>query len=245
VKRPGNGFTRPPDAFAPTRSAWFHSTVSTHATVTAHTNPCHSAPRHDDGLATPPRATALNPPAPIVWFANGPTPRRHGGRRMTLLQLASDAASSSPCSPRSAFATHPATSPRRPPPSTHGSAAGPGLAGLPPAWRGRSTTFSSPDTARRGWRATFSPAGIGHSLTPMVGSAWTRARWSAVQGGDQHPPDSGDPPRRVRGIHLDGLSRRGVTQRGEHAAAGLPRRLVARRRGPDLRPTLARATARS
>jgi len=33
-----------------------------------------------------------------------------------------------------------------------------------------------------GWRATFCPAGIGHSLTPMVGSAWTQAPWAAVQG---------------------------------------------------------------
>jgi len=32
-----------------------------------------------------------------------------------------------------------------------------------------------------GWRATFYPAGIGHSLTPMVGSAWMRAPGTAVQ----------------------------------------------------------------
>jgi hypothetical protein len=35
---------------------------------------------------------------------------------------------------------------------------------------------------QEGWRATFYPAGIGHSLTPMVGSAWTREPWTAVQG---------------------------------------------------------------
>jgi hypothetical protein len=35
---------------------------------------------------------------------------------------------------------------------------------------------------QEGWRATFYPAGIGRSLTPMVGSAWTRAPWTAVQG---------------------------------------------------------------
>ena len=34
---------------------------------------------------------------------------------------------------------------------------------------------------QEGWRATFYPAGIGHSLTPMVGSAWTRTPWTAVQ----------------------------------------------------------------
>jgi len=32
-----------------------------------------------------------------------------------------------------------------------------------------------------GWRATLYPAGIAHSLTPMVGSAWTREPWRAVQ----------------------------------------------------------------
>jgi hypothetical protein len=32
-----------------------------------------------------------------------------------------------------------------------------------------------------GWRATFYPAGIAHSLTPMVGSAWTREAWTAVR----------------------------------------------------------------
>jgi hypothetical protein len=42
-------------------------------------------------------------------------------------------------------------------------------------------------TVERRWRqrrvepATFYPAGIGHSLTPMVGSAWTRAPSTAVQ----------------------------------------------------------------
>jgi hypothetical protein len=36
--------------------------------------------------------------------------------------------------------------------------------------------------AHHGWRATFYPAGIAHSLTPMVGSAWTRTPWTAVQG---------------------------------------------------------------
>ena len=32
-----------------------------------------------------------------------------------------------------------------------------------------------------GWSATFYPAGIAHSLTPMVGSGWAREPWSAVQ----------------------------------------------------------------
>src|SRR5262249_12522860 len=32
-----------------------------------------------------------------------------------------------------------------------------------------------------GWEATFYPAGIGHSLTPMVGSGWAREPWAAVQ----------------------------------------------------------------
>jgi hypothetical protein len=31
---------------------------------------------------------------------------------------------------------------------------------------------------QEGWRATFYPAGIAHSLTPMVGSAWARAPWA-------------------------------------------------------------------
>jgi hypothetical protein len=32
-----------------------------------------------------------------------------------------------------------------------------------------------------GWSATFYPAGIGHSPTPMVGSGWAREPWAAVQ----------------------------------------------------------------
>jgi hypothetical protein len=32
-----------------------------------------------------------------------------------------------------------------------------------------------------GWSATFYPAGIGHSVTPMVGSGWAREPWAAVQ----------------------------------------------------------------
>jgi hypothetical protein len=32
-----------------------------------------------------------------------------------------------------------------------------------------------------GWSATFYPAGIAHSLTPMVGSGWGREPWTAVQ----------------------------------------------------------------
>jgi hypothetical protein len=32
-----------------------------------------------------------------------------------------------------------------------------------------------------GWSATFYPAGIAHSLTPMVGSGWAREPWTAVQ----------------------------------------------------------------
>jgi len=34
---------------------------------------------------------------------------------------------------------------------------------------------------QEGWRATFYPAGIAHSLTPMVGSGWAREPWTAVQ----------------------------------------------------------------
>jgi len=34
---------------------------------------------------------------------------------------------------------------------------------------------------QQGWRATFYPAGIGHSLTLIVGSAWTRAPWTALR----------------------------------------------------------------
>jgi hypothetical protein len=32
-----------------------------------------------------------------------------------------------------------------------------------------------------GWRATFYPAGRGHSVTLAVGSAWEREPWIAVQ----------------------------------------------------------------
>jgi hypothetical protein len=32
-----------------------------------------------------------------------------------------------------------------------------------------------------GWSATFYPAGIAHSLTPMVGSGWAPEPWTAVQ----------------------------------------------------------------
>jgi hypothetical protein len=32
-----------------------------------------------------------------------------------------------------------------------------------------------------GWRATFYPAGRGHSVTLAVGSAWEREPWTAVQ----------------------------------------------------------------
>ena len=32
-----------------------------------------------------------------------------------------------------------------------------------------------------GWSATFYPAGIAHSLTPLVGSGWSREPWTAVQ----------------------------------------------------------------
>ena len=32
-----------------------------------------------------------------------------------------------------------------------------------------------------GWRATFYPAGRGHSVTSAVGSAWEREPWMAVQ----------------------------------------------------------------
>jgi len=32
----------------------------------------------------------------------------------------------------------------------------------------------------QGWRATFYPAGRGHSVTSAVGSAWEREPWIAV-----------------------------------------------------------------
>jgi hypothetical protein len=32
-----------------------------------------------------------------------------------------------------------------------------------------------------GWRATFYPAGRGHSVTSAVGSAWEREPWTAPQ----------------------------------------------------------------
>jgi len=32
-----------------------------------------------------------------------------------------------------------------------------------------------------GWEAAFYPVGIGHSVTPMVGSGWAREPWAAVQ----------------------------------------------------------------
>jgi hypothetical protein len=34
---------------------------------------------------------------------------------------------------------------------------------------------------REGWRATFYPAGMAHSQTAAVGSAWEREPWTAVQ----------------------------------------------------------------
>jgi hypothetical protein len=34
---------------------------------------------------------------------------------------------------------------------------------------------------QEGWRATFYPAGRGHSATSAVGSAWEREPWTAVQ----------------------------------------------------------------
>jgi hypothetical protein len=34
-----------------------------------------------------------------------------------------------------------------------------------------------------GWRATFYPAGRGHSITSAVGRAWEREPWTAVQRG--------------------------------------------------------------
>src|SRR5262245_41991139 len=33
----------------------------------------------------------------------------------------------------------------------------------------------------QGWEATFYPDGIGHSVTPMIGSGWAREPWAAVQ----------------------------------------------------------------
>ena len=35
--------------------------------------------------------------------------------------------------------------------------------------------------ATEGWRGTFYPAGMAHSATAAVGSAWTREPWTAVQ----------------------------------------------------------------
>ncbi len=32
-----------------------------------------------------------------------------------------------------------------------------------------------------GWRATFFPAGMAHSITSAVGSAWAREPWTAVR----------------------------------------------------------------
>jgi len=32
-----------------------------------------------------------------------------------------------------------------------------------------------------GWRATFFPAGMAHSVTAAVGSSWAREPWTAVQ----------------------------------------------------------------
>src|SRR5262249_26293448 len=34
---------------------------------------------------------------------------------------------------------------------------------------------------QHGWDATFYPAGIGHSLTPMAGLGWARGPWAEVQ----------------------------------------------------------------
>jgi hypothetical protein len=33
----------------------------------------------------------------------------------------------------------------------------------------------------RGWRATFYPEGLAHSVTAAVGSGWDREAWTAVQ----------------------------------------------------------------
>ncbi len=34
----------------------------------------------------------------------------------------------------------------------------------------------------RGWRATFDPTGMAHSVTSAIASAWGRTPWHAVQG---------------------------------------------------------------
>ena len=34
----------------------------------------------------------------------------------------------------------------------------------------------------RGWRATFDPTGMAHSVTSAIASAWERTPWHAVQG---------------------------------------------------------------
>jgi hypothetical protein len=49
-----------------------------------------------------------------------------------------------------------------------------------PASRGKQYDLQLARYGQDGWSATFYPAGIGHSLTPMVGSAWTREPWAAV-----------------------------------------------------------------
>jgi len=37
-------------------------------------------------------------------------------------------------------------------------------------------------SAARGWRATFYPSGIEHSITSATASAWEPTPWRAVQG---------------------------------------------------------------
>jgi hypothetical protein len=42
-----------------------------------------------------------------------------------------------------------------------------------------------------GWRATFYPAGRGHSVTSAVGSTWEREPWMAVQGAARELAEAG------------------------------------------------------
>jgi hypothetical protein len=58
----------------------------------------------------------------------------------------------------------------------------PGIGRITAGMAGQQYDLQLTRYGQEGWRATFYPAGIGHSLTPMVGSAWTRSPWAAVQG---------------------------------------------------------------
>jgi len=90
----------------------------------------------------------------------------------------------------------------------------PGWGASWPAWRTSSTTSDSRGYRQSGWEAIFYPAGIGHSLTPMVG-AEVRGPHPAVcvrvevaAGRDERELNSRRPPRlrRVAGGCGDGSS---------------------------------------